>query len=143
MNKILQKITLTPLAIAAMAAIGITLMQPVTSAQAQMKSGNTSMPLGTTGSVMQGGAMDPKAMKDNHEKMAPMKMTGNADVDFAAMMRIHHLGAIHMAQAELRDGKDPKMKKMAQSIIVAQQKEITQLDNFLAKNGQLADKPNK
>lgn len=45
-------------------------------------------------------------MKDKNDKMSSMKMTGNADVDFAMMMRIHHQGAIHMAQAQLRDGKD-------------------------------------
>ena len=144
MNKLLQKIKRTPLAIAAMAAVSIALMQPMMSAQAQMKPGNTSMSSDATGSAMQGGAMDMKGMmNDNHEKMASMKMTGNADVDFAAMMRIHHLGAIHMAKTELRDGKDPKMKKMSQRIIVAQQKEIAQLDKFLANNGQPADQPNK
>jgi uncharacterized protein (DUF305 family) len=80
--------------------------------------------------------MDMKAMmKSNDDKMAAMKMTGKPDVDFAMMMRIHHQGAIDMAQAELRDGKDAQMRKLATSIISAQKKEIAQLDKFLAKNG--------
>lgn len=74
-------------------------------------------------------------MKDNNDKMSSMSMSGNADVDFAMMMRVHHQGAIDMAQAELKDGKAPEMRKLAQSIIVAQKKEITQLERFLTKNG--------
>ena len=88
---------------------------------------------------MSGAGMDMKdmqgMMKDSNEKMSSMQMTGKPDVDFAMMMRIHHQGAIDMAQAELRDGKAPEMRKMAQSIIAAQKKEIAQLDKFLAKQG--------
>ena len=85
--------------------------------------------------------MDMKGMmKDNNDKMSSMKMTGNTDVDFAMMMRIHHLGAVDMAQAELRDGKDPLMKKMAQAIIAAQKKDIAIFDKFLAKKGQPGEK---
>ena len=82
-------------------------------------------------------------MKDSNDKMSAMKMTGNADVDFAMMMRMHHQGAIDMAQSELRDGKAPEMRKMAKDIIAAQKKEITQLEKFLAKNGQPVDKMSK
>ena len=89
-------------------------------------------------------SMDMQAMmKDGNDKMSAMKMTGNADVDFAMMMRIHHQGAIDMAQAELRDGKAPEMRKMARDIIAAQKKEIAQLDRFLAKNGHPVDKMGK
>lgn len=81
------------------------------------------------------GSMDMKTMmKDMNEKMSSMPMSGDADVDFAMMMRIHHQGAIDMAQAELRDGKNPQMRKMANAIIVAQKKEIAQLDRFLEKH---------
>ena len=33
-------------------------------------------------------------MKDMNDKMVGMTMPGNPDVDFAQMMRIHHVGAI-------------------------------------------------
>ncbi|MEO8389044.1 DUF305 domain-containing protein [Polaromonas sp.] len=90
------------------------------------------------------GGMDMKAMmKGNNDKMSSMAMTGNADVDFAMMMRIHHQGAIDMAQAELRDGKDAQMRKMAKDIIAAQKKEIAQLDKFLAKSGHPVEKMSK
>ena len=59
------------------------------------------------------------------------------------MMRIHHQGAIDMANAELSGGKDPQMKKMAKAIITAQKKEIAQFDAFLSKHGHPAEKMSK
>ena len=63
-------------------------------------------------------AMD-KMMKDM--TVAP---SGNVDRDFVAMMVPHHQGAIDMAVAELRYGKDETLRRMAQEIIVEQQQEI-------------------
>lgn len=74
-------------------------------------------------------------MKGMNDKMAGMTMTGNHDVDFAQMMRIHHEGAIDMAEMELKNGKDASMRKMAQEIIKAQKKEMSTIDRFLAKHG--------
>jgi len=64
-------------------------------------------------------------------KMDTLKMTKDPDNDFAIMMRIHHQGAIDMANLELKSGSDATMKQMAQSIIKSQQEEITQLTTFL------------
>ena len=123
------------------AALTLALFQPVAWSQspAQPASGAG---MGNKSMDMKG--MDMKSMmKNNDDKMASMKMTGNADVDFAMMMRVHHQGAIDMAEAELRDGKDAQMRKLATHIIAAQKKEIAQLDKFLVKNGQPAPKMNK
>jgi uncharacterized protein (DUF305 family) len=79
-------------------------------------------------------------MKDMNDKMASMPMSGDADVDFAVMMRIHHIGAIDMAEAELKDGKNAEMRTMAKNIISAQKKEIAQLEKFLAAQGHPVDK---
>ncbi len=65
--------------------------------------------------------------------MASVPMTGDPDRDFATMMRIHHQGAIDMAQAELATGKDPQMRKLAKEIIAAQKKEIELIDRWLKK----------
>ena len=134
----------------ALAVLSVALFQPLAFAQMQMKPGSEAMPAGKAGTTsMSSGAgamkdMDMKGMmKDNNDKMSSMKMTGNTDVDFAMMMRIHHLGAIDMAQVQLRDGKDPQMKKMAKAIIAAQKKEIAQFDKFLAKNSLPVDKMSK
>jgi uncharacterized protein (DUF305 family) len=50
--------------------------------------------------------------------------TGNVDRDFVTMMTPHHQGAIDMAIAELRYGKNEQLKRIAQEIIVDQQQEI-------------------
>jgi uncharacterized protein (DUF305 family) len=84
--------------------------------------------------MKQGMDMKPM-MTDMQDKMMAMKATGNVDVDFAAMMRIHHQSAITMAEAELQNGKDPQMRAMAKDIIRAQKKEIAAFDKFLAKRG--------
>jgi hypothetical protein len=65
-----------------------------------------------------GAAMD-KMMIGMH-----VKPTGDVDADFAAMMIPHHQGAIDMAIAELRYGKNEKLRRISQEIIVDQQQEI-------------------
>lgn len=72
------------------------------------------------------------AMMAGMKGMESMKMTGNTDRDFAAMMKIHHQGAIDMAQMELKNGKDGKMRALAKRIIDAQRKEIKEIDGWLA-----------
>lgn len=61
-----------------------------------------------------------------HKMMADMevKPTGDVDRDFVAMMTPHHQGAIDMALAVLRHGKNEQLKRIAQEIIVDQQQEI-------------------
>ncbi|HET7680177.1 MAG TPA: DUF305 domain-containing protein [Xanthobacteraceae bacterium] len=62
--------------------------------------------------------------------------TGNADVDFVKGMIPHHAGAVDMAKTVLAFGKDPEVKKLAESIIRAQETEIAQMNDWLKKNGQ-------
>ncbi|MFL5389008.1 MAG: DUF305 domain-containing protein [Myxococcales bacterium] len=50
--------------------------------------------------------------------------TGDPDRDFARMMIPHHQGAVDMALAELRYGKDERLRRLAQEIVVAQKQEI-------------------
>jgi uncharacterized protein (DUF305 family) len=54
-----------------------------------------------------------------------IKPTGNIDRDFVAMMVPHHQGAIHMAQAELRYGREAQLRRIAQEIIVDQIQQIS------------------
>lgn len=70
-----------------------------------------------------------------HKDMA-MSFTGNPDVDFARGMIPHHQGAIDMARIALEHGKDPEMRKLAQEIIAAQEKEIAFIQAWLKKQGQ-------
>jgi len=54
-----------------------------------------------------------------------IRPSGDVDADFVAMMVPHHRGAIEMAQAELRYGRNEPLRRMAQEIIVTQLQEIT------------------
>jgi len=73
-----------------------------------------------------------KPMNDMMTKMHSMQMTGDFDVDFANMMVEHHQSALDMAQVELSQGKDEKMKAKAQEIITKQQKEQQELKDFVS-----------
>ena len=53
-----------------------------------------------------------------------VKPSGNVDLDFARMMMAHHQGAIDMALAELRHGRNLRLRRLAQEIIVNQRQEI-------------------
>ena len=143
-----SKFKFTPTVLSA-AALTLALFQPVAWSQSSAQPAQPASSAGMDNKSMDMKGMDSKGMdmksmmKNNDDQMASMKMTGNADVDFAMMMRVHHQGAIDMAQAELRDGKDGQMRKLATTIIAAQKKEIAQLDRFLAKNGQPAPSMSK
>lgn len=52
------------------------------------------------------------------------KPTGDVDRDFVLMMTPHHQGAIDMARAVLKYGKNEQLRRIAQEIIVDQQQEI-------------------
>src|SRR5882757_4284614 len=54
-----------------------------------------------------------------------IRPSGDVDTDFVALMVPHHQGAIEMAQAELRYGRNGSLRRMAQEIIVTQLQEIT------------------
>lgn len=69
-----------------------------------------------------------------------MSMTGNVDYDFAVNMRKHHQMALVMAQAQMKNGKDSVMRAMANKIIVAQKKEIAELDRWIAGRGKVKAK---
>ncbi len=61
-----------------------------------------------------------------NKMMADMtiKPTGDVDRDFVQMMVPHHQGAIDMARAELKYGRNEQLRRMSQEIIVTQQQEI-------------------
>ena len=53
-----------------------------------------------------------------------VRPSGDVDKDFVATMVPHHRGAIEMAQAELRHGRNEQLRRIAQEIIVDQTQEI-------------------
>ena len=70
------------------------------------------------------------------DQMKEMRSLGSNDKDFAAMMKIHHMGATEMARLQVAQGTNQQVKDMAQKMLSDQQKEIGQLDAFLNNNNQ-------
>ncbi|HEY3537884.1 MAG TPA: DUF305 domain-containing protein [Trinickia sp.] len=68
-------------------------------------------------------AENDRAMTRMMEGMS-VKPAGDVDRDFVQTMIPHHQGAIDMAQAELRHGRNEQLRRIAQEIVVEQQQEI-------------------
>ena len=72
------------------------------------------------------------AMRNNFGN--EVTMSGDQDRDFATMMTAHHKSAIAMAGTELDKGKNLEMRALAEKIIADQQREIGQMEAYLAKH---------
>jgi uncharacterized protein (DUF305 family) len=59
--------------------------------------------------------------------------TGKPDLDFMQCMIPHHQGAIDMAKAVLRYGKDAQVKTLAENVVKAQESEIAFMNAWLGK----------
>ncbi|HFC8471728.1 TPA: DUF305 domain-containing protein [Neisseria subflava] len=83
----------------------------------------------STDSAMQQELM--QGMTQMNQDMMAAAQYKDPDVAFAAGMLPHHIGAVKMAEVELKYGKDPEMRKLAEDIINAQQAEIEQMQKWL------------
>ncbi len=75
-----------------------------------------------------------EAMERMHAEMMELEYTSDADADFARAMIPHHQAAIDKAEVLLEHGEDPEMLQLAQEIIEAQEREIEQLEEWLAEH---------
>lgn len=113
---------------------GLALVAPPAFAQGSGMAGGADH-RGMQGSMkpgMAGGPMHDMMMR-HADMMRSMSMTGDTDRDFATMMRMHHQGGIDMTEVQIRDGKDPELKALAQKIRDGQRRELQELDDWLAK----------
>jgi YVTN family beta-propeller protein len=90
----------------------------------------------------QAALQQPQFVAEMHAAMQKMMTamdltpTGDVDADFAAMMIPHHVGAIAMAQAELKAGRNEQLRRLAQEIIITQQQEIAVMRLALTRGSQ-------
>lgn len=75
-----------------------------------------------------------QGMNQMHGAMHDGMTHKNPDAAFSAGMIPHHQGAIAMAEVELKYGKDPEMRKLAQAIIDAQGPEIARMNDWIIKH---------
>ena len=99
----------------------------------RLRSGASTAVLFTAAFLVSGwcsGATDDPFMAENHDAMDKMMSammvapSGDVDADFVNMMEPHHQGAIDMAVLELKYGRNEKLRRIAQEIVVDQQQEI-------------------
>jgi uncharacterized protein (DUF305 family) len=88
---------------------------------------------------MAGMAMDASPATTEYTAVMNTMMTdmmipysGNADRDFIMGMIPHHQGAVDNARIVLKYGKDPDVRKFAESVIAAQEAEIKWMNDWLA-----------
>ena len=96
----------------------------------RLKAAVLAMALAGTAPLLAGTLEETAFLAENaaamNKMMADMqiKPSGDADRDFVALMIPHHEGAVAMAQAELRHGRNEQLRRLAQEIIVSQSQEI-------------------
>ena len=117
MKKLMTFITLSAIAISNYA-----------QANEQPHQAHMNMPM-STDSAMQQELM--QGMDQMNQDMMAAAQYKDPDVAFAAGMLPHHIGAVKMAEVELKYGKNPEMRKLAEDIINAQQAEIEQMQKWL------------
>jgi hypothetical protein len=84
-----------------------------------------------------------RAMGKMHAAMASLTPSGNSDVDFVRIMLPHHQAAVDMAKAELVNGTDAQMRRLAQEIITDQQSEIELMQLWLKEHSPKMQKENR
>jgi uncharacterized protein (DUF305 family) len=72
-----------------------------------------------------------QSMSKTNATMNNAKMNGDFDYDFANLMIMHHQMAIDMSRVQIEKGSDQIIKNMANGIVVAQEIEIREMQQFI------------
>jgi Cu/Ag efflux protein CusF len=70
------------------------------------------------------------------DRFKDMKLAGDPDKDFAALLIAHHEDLIFLARTQLEHGADEQLRQVAQRIIDEQQKQISELKGWQVRNRQ-------
>ncbi|MFC4172863.1 copper-binding protein [Microvirga sp. GCM10011540] len=70
------------------------------------------------------------------DRFKDMKLAGDPDKDFAALLIAHHEDLIFLARTQLEHGADEQLRQVAQKIIDEQQKQISELKEWQVRNRQ-------
>lgn len=89
--------------------------------------------------VKEGSLGVPEHMMGMDDDPASLKAATPFDRAFIRMMIPHHEGAIAMAKAEIEKGKDTELKKLADDIVEAQQREIGEMREHLGEEGAVGE----
>jgi hypothetical protein len=76
-----------------------------------------------------------RTMDQMHGQMSKVQISGDAERDFVALMVPHHQSAVDMAEAYLRNGRDPRLRALAQEIIHSQRAEIAYMRSRVGSAG--------
>ena len=76
-----------------------------------------------------------RAVNDKMHAGMDIEFSGDADGDFLRGMIPHHQGAIDMAKIVLEHGKNVRVRKLAEEIIRAQEREIAEMRAWLKEMG--------
>ena len=71
-----------------------------------------------------------------NSRFKDMKLTGDPDKDFAAMLIAHHEDLIFLAKTQLEYGGDRHLRQLAQKLLDEQQKQISELKEWQVRSRQ-------
>ena len=71
-----------------------------------------------------------------NNRFKDMKLAGDPDRDFAALLIAHHEDLIFLARTQLEHGGDEQLRRLAQRILDEQQKQISELKEWQVRNRQ-------
>ncbi|MBJ6126870.1 copper-binding protein [Microvirga splendida] len=108
--------------IATLTATALVFVGPILSAQAQPAKGAP--------------AAYERVREVMNDRFKDMKLTGDPDKDFAAILIAHHEDLIFLARTQLEHGADEQLRRVAQKILDEEQKQISELKEWQVRNRQ-------
>lgn len=69
-----------------------------------------------------------------NDRFKDMKLAGDPDRDFAALLIAHHEDLIFLARTQLEHGGDEQLRRLAHNILDGQQKQISELKDWQVRN---------